>query len=463
MDELAGKRVLVLGLGRFGGGEGAVRFLCRSGAAVHVTDLRDSDQLGPTLAALAGLRFEATLGAHPLELLDGQELVVVGPAIPPEAPIRREIEARGLPCTSELQLFLERCPAPVLAVTGTNGKSTTTAMAGAILHEAGFGVRVGGNLGGSLLSALEDLRAEERVVLEVSSFQADLLPPGPWFDVLAVTHVTTDHLDRYRTAAAYQSAKRRMLLHLRPGGSLVFNRADPVSRAWTVPPEIRRVGYGEDQPAPGGLGLRDGRLVSALSDPAGEPILPLDALPLLGAFQAQNALAAAGAACLLGASAAAAGRALAHFQGLEHRLRRIGRIGAVQVLDNGVSTVPETTLGALDALERPAHVVIGGKSKGADLAAFARELCLRASSIHLFGLAGPALAAELAGLPARPAFTLSARLEEALDRSLEAAGPGESLLFSPAFSSFDGYLNFRERARAFHAWAAAKGLEAGPA
>ncbi len=462
--DLSGKKILVLGLGRFGGGAGALRFLADQGARVRVTDLRTADQLAPSLRALSDLDFERVLGSHPPSVLEGIDLVVVNPAVPPSAPIRVEIRRRGIPETSELGLFLERCPAPVIAVSGTNGKSTTAALAAAVLEAARFRTFLGGNLGTSLLPRLPGIGAEDRVVLEVSSFQADLLPPGPWFDVLAFTYVGTDHLDRYGTPEQYRRSKKRMLSHLAPGGTLLVSRGDPVSGSWDPPMGARKVTFGPGPPPPGHLGVRDGVLASAVEGRE-VPILPAEEIPLLGRFQAQNALAAAGAGILAGAAPADAARAVRAFPGLDHRLQVLGRIGRVLVVDNGVSTAPETTLSAIRALEEarpprvPVHLVSGGKSKGAPLQGFAAALARKAASIHLFGKAGPDLAAALEGKVPPGRLTLSASLEEALDRALAAAGPGGTLLFSPAFSSFDAYLNFRERARAFRAWVKARGLE----
>ena len=462
-EEFAGRTVLILGLGRFGGGGGALRFLASRGARVRITDLRSREQLAPTLEALSGLEFESRLGGHPPSVLDGVDLVVVNPAVPPSAPIRREIRRRGIPETSELGLFLERCPAPVTAVSGTNGKSTTTALTAAALEAAGFRVHLGGNLGGSLLPAVHRISPEDRVVLEVSSFQADLLPEGPWFRVLAFTYVGVDHLDRYGTPRAYQESKKRMLRLLAPGGILLVSREDPVSRSWDPPEGIRKATYGQDPPRAGHLGLRDGMLVSALTG-GEEPLLGAEEIPLPGSFQVKNVLAAAGAALLSGGSPAALARAVRSFPGLDHRLQPLGRIGPVLVVDNGVSTAPETTLSALEALEEsprfsgPIHLVCGGKSKGAPLEDFASALAAKAATVHLFGKAGPDLAVRLEGRMPPGGTTLSQAMEDALDQALASAREGGILLFSPAFSSFDAYLNFQDRARAFRRWAASRGL-----
>ncbi len=462
-EDLAGRQVLVLGLGRFGGGEGALRFLASRGARVRVTDLRGEEELAPTLRALSDLEFEAVLGAHPPRVLEGVDLVVVNPAVPPSAPIRKEIRRRGIPETSELGLFLERCPAPVTAVSGTNGKSTTTAMTAAVLEAARFRTFLGGNLGNSLLPALDRIGPGDRVVLEVSSFQADLLPPGPWFRVLVFTYVGSDHLDRYGTVRAYRESKKRMLSHLAPGGTLLVSRQDRVSGSWRPPEGRRLVTYGEDPPRPGDLGMKGGILVSALEGRE-EPILPAGRIPLLGRFQARNALAAAGGGILSGAAPEDAARALRNFPGLDHRLQILGRIGPILVVDNGVSTAPETTVSALEALEEadpppgPVHLVCGGKSKGAPLEDFARLLAEKTATVHLFGKAGPDLAAALEGKMPPGRRTLSKVMEEALDLALASAGEEGVLLFSPAFSSFDAYLNFQDRARAFRRWAQTRGL-----
>jgi UDP-N-acetylmuramoylalanine--D-glutamate ligase len=441
-------RALVHGLGRFGGGSEAIRFLHRRGWRLRVADRAPREQLEASAAALADLDdLEWRLGDEDPALLDGCDLLVLNPAVADSHALPLAARARGVPITQEATLFLEHFPGRVVLVTGTNGKSTTTTLLGRALRAAGIPALAGGNVGHSLLAEEPRWCAEQVAVLEISSFQLERIDPDRHRAAGAViTRVTRDHLDRHGTLAAYHAAKARAAAAAER--FVVHAADDPVASAFATR-AAQRVTFAGRPPAPGHVGMAGDWAVSALADPG--PILHASALVLLGAYQLENVLAAFAAAALLGAPRAACGKALATASPLRYRLQLVLQRDGVRIYDNAVSTEVQSTLVALQALRGPIHWIGGGKSKDGDFAAVADAVAPRIASAHLFGTAAGPMHALLAG---RVPATAHDALPDALDAAWSAARPGDALLFSPAFASFDQYPNFRARAERFHAWLA---------
>ena len=433
-------RAVVFGLGRFGGGAGAARRLAHEGWDVLVTDLASAEDLAPTLARLEGVPLRLRLGEHAAEDFEDAALVVANPAVPPGHDLLARARSRGARITTEVELFLERAPGPLLGVTGTQGKSSTVRMAADFLTAAGRPARAGGNLGGSLLDDLEDLGPGDTVVLELSSYQLEhLSQPAPRLGAVAVTNVLADHLERHGSAGAYARAKRRILELLAPAGVAFL----PAELDWR-PPRGRRVDVlagergGEGLHLTGGAFRWDDQVLGRVAD-----------LPLRGGFQRANALLALGLARAAGAAAEALASAVPRARGLEHRLEDLGRRGGRRVLDNGVSTTPDSTIAALEELGPEGVLVCGGKAKaGLSLDPLALAARRAGARVVAFGAAGPDLGAacRAAGVPVE----VTADLEQAVDRAWRTPGSG-TVLFSPACASFDAYANFRERALAFRA------------
>jgi UDP-N-acetylmuramoylalanine--D-glutamate ligase len=445
-------RALVLGLGRFGGGREAIRWLHRHGHRVRVADKSAGADLDDSRRALADLPdVDWQLGREDAGTLDDVDLVVVNPAVPDDHPLLLLAQARGIARTQEVNLFLEHYPGRVVAVTGTNGKSTTTTLVHAALQRSGVPALLGGNIGNSLLADEAVWQRDQVAVLEISSFQLERTDPARHRVAVAViTRVLKDHLDRHKTLAAYHAAKARAAALAT--GFLVHAADDPVAAAFATAAG-RRVPVTTEPPAPGSMGVQGGWLAARLSHAPALPLLHQDALRLLGDFQRENALAAAAAALLLGAEPHATGLALACAAPLPFRLQLLAVLGGVRVYDNGVSTEIESTRSALAALPGRVHWIGGGKSKDGDYRAVADGTAPRLASAHLFGAAATPLAACLQG---RVPVRVHDRLPDALASALAAAAPGDAVLFSPAFASFDQYPNFRARALEFHRLVAAR-------
>ncbi len=458
-NQCASPRTLILGLGRFGGGREATRFLSRRGHAIRVADRAKAESLAATVAELRDLpAVEWCLGREDAALLDGIDLVVVNPAIPDAHPLLAIARARGIACTQEVELFLREYPGRVVLVTGTNGKSTTTMLCARALERGGLDVLCGGNIGHSLLADEARWSRDQVAVLEVSSFQLDRLDPERHGVEAAVfTRVTRDHIDRHGTVEAYRAAKARAALAAR--GFVVHAADDPVAASYAAPHADRlthRRGARRDDEA---AWIDEGWIhCSVAGSPI--PVVHADALTLLGGFHTENAMAAAIVAARLGASPHGAALAIATATALPHRLQLAAVIDGVRYYDNGVSTALESTESALDALGGPAargarvHWVGGGKSKEGEefYPLVADALAPRVASAHVFGAAAPALDRELRAR--RVPITAHDRLEDALVAAREAARTGDAVLFSPAFASFDQFANFRQRAEAFRAWLA---------
>ncbi|HVS18039.1 MAG TPA: UDP-N-acetylmuramoyl-L-alanine--D-glutamate ligase, partial [Planctomycetota bacterium] len=401
--------------------------------------------------ALRGVDVRFVLGGHDERDFTSAHTVVASPAVAPGHPLLAAARAAGARVTSETALFLGACPARVVLVTGTQGKSSTAHAAHALLAAAGVSAHLGGNIGRSLLGALATLDEDDVVVLELSSYQLESLPPAgelnPRTAAIGVVNVLADHLERHGNIASYEAAKRRILELVGDDSWVVLNGQDERLGRWDAPRgRVVRYGLGEGFE----LGLRAGRFVHGerALGAAGDVALP-------GDFQRSNVLCALGLALAAGAQPAALARALPGLTGLEHRLQDLGVHAGHRVVDNGVSTTPDSTLSAVLALEAPLCLLVGGQSKSLPLDELAARSKGRVRRVVAFGASAAELAAPFraTGLEA----LACARLEDAVALAYARMQPGEVLLFSPAAASFDAFRNFRDRALALRAALPPKG------
>lgn len=451
-----GRRALVVGLGTFGGGVGAARWLAERGYEVIVTDLKDGVALAASVEALSGLPIEFHLGGHDEADLDWAELIVASPAVPPGAPYLQAARARGLPVTSEIRLFVERCPAPITAITGSNGKSTTTELVGKMLTIGlpDRRVLVGGNLGRSLLSELGAITADDRVVLELSSFQLEDLAADSFAPAAGlITNLTPNHLDRHGTFDAYAAAKLGMFARQRAPQTAVLPVGDEAIGS-RVQPGGRVAWFGEALP-PGADGVAlDGDWIVACAGGERSRLAPVAALSLPGHHNLINAL---GAAAVVRATeptlpASAIEEALRRVQPLPHRLQPVAARGEVRCIDDSVATTPESTLAALGSFgDRPVYLLLGGADKGGPLDELARKARRRATLIVTTGPLGrriePLLADADGPAELKPVEGVRAGAIALLEAAWEA-GQGVVLL-SPAAASYDEFKNYTERGRVF--------------
>ncbi len=447
-----------MGLGRFGGGVGAARYLLARGAEVTVTDLAPADTLATSVAALDPSRYapdtlRLVLGEHRDEDFERADCVVANPAVRPDHPLLERARANGARVTTEIELFLEelasnarfpRAKPRVACVTGTQGKSSTCHILHSLAVACGERAHLGGNIGASLLETLDDIHAGDVVVLEVSSYQLAALGARATTRVaaaVAVTGILADHLERHGTIDEYALAKQRILELLHDGGVALLPARDAIASRWTFE-RGRDVRFGATNACE--LALDGGSFTLG-----GEVLATTDELLLPGDFQRENALVALGLARLLGMRADALRGALADVRGLPHRLEALGTFRGRRVHDNAVSTTPDSTIAALESLPRGTTLIAGGRSKALPWDGLVRVARERVAGVVCFGEAGDEIAHALAGIGVR--VERVATVEDALASALEHAPAGSDVLFSPACSSFDAYPNFRARALAFRA------------
>lgn len=446
-----GLPVTVMGLGLFGGGATVARHLARRGARVTVTDQRSEAELAPAVRSLDGVPLRFVLGEHRTEDFTRTGLVVANPAVSPKSPYLAAARSAGVPITSEAALFLESCPARIAAVTGTQGKSSTCHTLHQLLRGAGLSAHLGGNIGHSLLDEVERMRPEDVVVLELSSYQLEVLPaelgtPGarPRVEAVCCVNVLPDHLERHGSVQEYARAKGRILeLALAAGGTAVLPAEDPWVAGWSVP-GLARVGAWFHRVVPDALHFADGDFRFGT-----EVFGRVDELRLPGAFQRENTLLALGLARLLGAAPERLAAAVPELRGLPHRLEDLGLFDGHRVIDNGVSTTPDSTTSAVLSMRPGFTLLVGGKAKELPLDELVLACKGRVRAVIVFGAAADKFvpAFEAGGIEVHTAPGVRAAVALAFEHMLA----GEELLFSPACASFDAYLNFRERALDFRA------------
>lgn len=431
---LAGKKVTVVGLGRFGGGVGVTRWLCGQGARVTVSDKSGADALADSIKQLGDLRVALHLGGH----LEGDflaaDLLVVNPAIPRDMPLLRAALAAGVAQTTEINLFLERCQAPIVGITGSVGKSTTTAMTGAILA-TGFTTHVGGNIGKSLLEELPDIREGHMVVLELSSFQLEQLPLiGRSPHVAVVTNLAPNHLDRHGTLEEYAEAKKNIFRFQQASDVLVLNASDPTVASWAAQAPSR-VEYFDGGPREGREGFAE----------------PFD-LRVPGNHNQANAQGAWVAVKQFGISRATAQAALREFAGLPHRLQFVAEIDHVRYFNDSKCTTPQGAIVALQSFpSRTAILIVGGSDKGASFDALGAALAKDAKAVIGIGKTAPAIlaAARSHRRGAAPIIEPADGLPAAVARARGLAQNGDVILLSPACASYDMFTNYEHRGAVF--------------
>jgi UDP-N-acetylmuramoylalanine--D-glutamate ligase len=444
---MEGGEVVVIGLAR--SGIAAASFLARQGASVVAADLRGEAALAPEALALReqGVRLE--LGPHRRETFTRASLVVVSPGVPWELAELVAAREAGVSVIAEIELAFRHLQGRLAAVTGTKGKSTTTAALGAMLREAGFDARVGGNIGSPLIGLVEGSTAATTFAVEVSSFQ---LEGTKHFraHVAVWLNLSADHLDRHPSLAAYVKAKARVFANQEPGDWAVVNADDPVVLEEALCARSRKLLFRvTGEPLASGDGaFFEGSLARLRLDGREETLFRRDEVALPGAHLAGDLLVAAAAARVLGAPPDEVARAVRGFRGVEHVLEHVATIAGVDYYNDSKATNVEAARRSLEAFSRPVLVVLGGRYKGGDFADLAPALRDHGRRVLAIGEARERVRAALAGtVPVEPCASLA----EAVARAREAARPGDVVLLAPACSSFDMFLDYAERGRAFKA------------
>jgi UDP-N-acetylmuramoylalanine--D-glutamate ligase len=475
--ELRGKKITVMGLGAFGGGEGVVRYLSDRGARITLTDLKFEADLAKTLARLDGCKIEILqLGGHQEQDFREADLVVVNPAVPPSSPYLEIARHAGVELTSEMNLFIEQNRGSVAALTGSIGKSTTTALLERMLAAAGMKTWLGGNIGRSLLPDLESIRPEDFVVLELSSFQLTYLDRIQFRpDLALVTNLRPNHLDWHRDMNDYRWSKQTVLRYQEADDVAVLNADDSDVSRWSTRGVVNWFGthrVGAELPAED-VGDEDSEFEVPLpsdSEPARDgcfvhdmtlvtPRFSIDlrenfALP--GRHHALNAAAACSAAMAIGAGEPAIRSALKDFRGLPHRLQPLGTFHGRRFFDDSKATTPEAAIAALESFEEPVVLLAGGYDKQVDLTPFAEAIANGTKAVVLMGQTASELQQRLGQVIGRECprlkpdrIAVAASFEEACRMAFQNSSPGDAVLLSPGCASYGWFDNYVERGLAF--------------
>jgi UDP-N-acetylmuramoylalanine--D-glutamate ligase len=441
-QELRSLNVLVVGLAR--SGIAAVELLLRSGASVSAADLQSADELGLDSRAWSDRGVELRLGPQTPSMLDGVDLVVLSPGVPLSTPIPVAARERGVRVIGELELAHAVSKGKWLAVTGTNGKTTTTALLGELVRTTGAPVAVAGNIGLALSGEVERVPGDGFIVAEVSSFQLDTIEGfSPHVGVLL--NVTEDHLDRYESFDAYRRSKARVFENQTETDFAVLNFDDAFVAALAGEVASMVIPISAEREVKDGVFVRGGRIVSQVGGRE-EEIIAAGKVGIPGPHNLSNALAATAAARAVGVAAEDAARVLAGFRSLEHRLEAVAEIDGVRYVNDSKATNVDAVGFALRSFDAPIVLIAGGKDKGTDYSTLGDAVAERVKRLVLIGEAAEKMERALGSLVATER---AATLEDAVLAATRAAAPGDVVLLSPACASFDMFDDFEDRGRQF--------------
>jgi UDP-N-acetylmuramoylalanine--D-glutamate ligase len=455
--DLAGARVTILGLAR--SGVAAAKLLQEAGAQVTVADRKERAELSAMLERLDQSRIGVSVGSGYESALDGADLVVISPGVPYRMASLEQARRRGVKVISELELAARYVSVPILAVTGTNGKSTTVTLIGKMLQESGKAVFVGGNLGTALSEAAQTvLQASkegqpvpyEYLVVEVSSFQLETVEHfHPW--IAAILNVTVDHQDRYDSIDEYLAAKSRIFENQGASDYALLNLDDPRVAPLRRTVGARALGFTRTGRLPsdvaGGTYLDGDRIVTTVGGRV-EEICRRSGIKVIGNHNIENVMAAATCALLSGCPLPAIRRVLEMFPGLEHALEIVRDRRGVRFVNDSKGTNVDATLKALESIEQPIWLIAGGRDKGGDFSRLAPVIRRRVKRLILIGEAAPLIADAVPGFPS---ISRAGTLREAVQIGAEGAASGEVVLLSPACASFDMFADYQDRGRQFKA------------
>jgi len=440
--ELNGKRVLVVGLGR--SGVASALFLQSRGARVTVSDAKSEDQLREQIPTLLDAGIAVETGAHGERTFRNQDLIVVSPGVPVDAEPLVQARALGQPVIGEIELASQFLRGPIVAVTGSNGKTTTTTLVGEIIAASGFRTLVGGNIGTAAISLAEKATPETAIVLEVSSFQLETIRTfRP--KVAVVLNVTPDHLDRHRTFAAYVDAKARIFENQQGDDFAVLNADDPTCVELAGRTRAQLFWFSREREVESGAFVRDGQVVFRRNG-SPQTVLAISEIPLKGSHNLENVLAAVCAGRLMGCEPEKIRSAVINFKAVEHRLEYVATIGGVEYYNDSKATNVDATIKALQSFPANIHLILGGKDKGSDYTLLNNLLRERVKSVYSIGAAAEKIQSHIKGTTQ---IVSSGTIEAAVKQASAAAQPGDVVLLAPACASFDQFQSYEHRGRVF--------------
>lgn len=439
--ELNGKRVLVVGLGK--SGVASALFMKKQGARVTVSDTKSGDELRNEIPVLLDNGITVETGGHGDRTFQGQDLIVVSPGVPVDAPPLVQARSLGENVIGEIELAAQFLPGPIVAITGSNGKTTTTTLTGEIMTASGFPALVGGNIGTPAISLAERAKPGTVIVLEISSFQLETIQSfRP--KVAVVLNVTPDHLDRHRTFEIYAAAKTRIFENQQSEDCAVLNADDSTCVAMSKKTRAQIYWFSRQNEVERGAWVRDENIV--FRDGSGQrEIMQVSEIPLKGAHNLENVLAAVCASVLMGCSAEKIRQAVHGFKAVEHRLEFVASIGGVDYYNDSKATNVDATIKALESFPSNIHLIVGGKDKGSDYTVLNDLLRQRVKRVYTIGAAAAKIESQIKGSEVVHAETL----ENAIRQAHASAQPGDVVLLAPACASFDQFKSYEHRGRVF--------------
>jgi UDP-N-acetylmuramoylalanine--D-glutamate ligase len=444
--ELNNKRVLVVGLGK--SGVASALFLKARGARVTVSDTKSGDELRNEIPLLLDHGITVETGGHGERTFRGQDLIVVSPGVPVDAPPLVQARALGESVIGEIELAAQFLPGPIVAITGSNGKTTTTTLTGEILAAGGLPTLVGGNIGAPAISLAERAKPETVIVLEISSFQLETIQTfRP--KVAVILNVTPDHLDRHRTLEVYVNAKARIFENQRDGDFAVLNADDPICVAMAARTPARVFWFSRQKEVKQGAGVHDGGILFRAGERQSE-IMLVSEIPLKGAHNLENVLAAVCAGALMGCEPTKIRQAVRDFKAVEHRLEFVATIRGVDYYNDSKATNVDATIKALESFPANIHLILGGKDKGSDYTVLNDLLRQRVKRVYTIGAAAAKIESQIASSKGGDVEVVHAEtLENAIRKANSVAQPGDVVLLAPACASFDQFRNYEQRGRLF--------------
>ena len=443
------KKVTVMGLGLFGGGVGVAKFLVSQGADVMVTDLKSAEELSASLKLLNGLPVKFRLGKHSEEDFSDTDMLVVNPAVPDDSRFLKIACDNNVHIDSELNIFFRLVSAPVIGITGSNGKSTTTSLLGKMLKEAGIKTWVGGNIGISLLEHLDEIKPDDVVVLEISSFQLEFLSGiemSPHISI--VTNIAPNHLDRHKTMENYIYSKKAIIHYQKEDDYTILNYDDPTLREWEDECKSNTLWFSTTKELEHGAFLKNSEII--INHNSKRNVIPCPTQTnIKGIHNRQNIMAASYAAIAMHADVESIKSAIAGFTGLEHRLEHVDTINEVQYYNDSKATTPEAAIAGIKAFDSPTILIAGGYNKKVSLSQFARECVKNTKYVILIGETANNIQELIQGVKAGPEVYVATSLDKSVRKAYEIAEAGDIVLLSPACASYGMFTNYEERGKRF--------------
>jgi UDP-N-acetylmuramoylalanine--D-glutamate ligase len=440
--ELNGKRVLVVGLGR--SGVASALFLKSRGARVTVSDAKTEDQLREEIPVLLDHGIAVETGGHGERTFQNQDLIVVSPGVPVDAEPILQARALGQDVVGEIELASEFLQGAIVAITGSNGKTTTTSLTGEILSAGGLKTLVGGNIGTPAISLVPQSTPDTVTVLEVSSFQLETIRTfRP--KIAVVLNVTPDHLDRHRTFEAYVDAKAHIFQNQQPEDFAVLNADDPTCVELAGRTRAQVFWFSRKREVEHGAFVRDGRMLFRRVG-SKQDVMPVEEILLKGSHNLENVLAAVCAGVLMGCEPQRIRKAVLGFKAVEHRLEYVAKVQGVEYYNDSKATNVDATIKALESFPSNIHLILGGKDKGSDYSVLNDLLRERVKCVYTIGTAAEKISSQIKGATSiSPAGTIEAAVKQASS----SAQPGDVVLLAPACASFDQFQNYEHRGRVF--------------